>query len=222
MHNRCGATDPDWLPYKTLVLPLAALALRYDLNTAGPALEGWFWGRALSQAYDVGSSTKVASDYAALSAHLRDGEPLPVSRVSMKRLMDATRKQNSAAWRTFMSLLLRNHASDPTGTVMTDAVVSSLFPRMPGDDAPHLRVLGQVLTARSTARAQRRNGQWPVFATDGAAEARRTQFLPDLNEVIFNTDALLRGRADALQRYLNHEFNPDPPMFMVALVSRGS
>ena len=165
---RSGMRNPRWMPYRTLLIPLAALARDHALEAHRPLLESWLWTRSLSMDYDVASSTKIAADYRLLDELLSQGRTTDFE-VDIAAFPTATRRQHGALWRTFLSLLLRRGARDlftaepllPDVSSSSSApVVSSLFSKTSGEDpsAPHLRVFGQFLLQRAV-RAGSKDGR---------------------------------------------------------------
>ncbi len=202
VHDVCGVTEPEWLPYQTQLLPLAALAMDHDLDRHADILQAWFWGRSLSQHYDVGSSTKAVSDYAELRGVLAGDRTVTAAVIRLDDLREATRRQSGATWRTFLSLLLQHTAIDPiTGVPPEDRVVASLLPREGSEkDALHQRVLSQVIVERTTAKLFRNVGLLPAFqqGTAEAIAAAASQFVP-LDGA--DGQSLIRDRARSVADY---------------------
>lgn len=172
----CGVGAREWLPYKGMILPLAALQLggRFDENVS----IRWFWHRAFATFFDAAANTRLVSDfYNLLERDLRALGLEPVA-LAPVRLEDATRKRQASIWAAFLCSLKVRGAEDlasgegflyPADLVRHRAekgsgrpTVVSVFPR-PTDDtteaAPlHLRVLGMVLAHPETARLIRRLG----------------------------------------------------------------
>ena len=216
---RSGMRNPRWMPYRTLLIPLAALARDHTLENYRPLLESWLWARALAQDYDVASSTKIAADYRLLDEMLSHGRTTQFE-VDIAAFPNATRRQHGALSRTFLSLLLKRGARDlftgeslvpdPPSSSPTP-VVSPLFRKTAGDDpqAPHLRVFGQFLLQRGGAR--RFQGRAPLLAIreslgteDALHDAGATQFLPDPESPDWQlaADELLTSRVATAAEYL--------------------
>lgn len=197
---KSGMRSPKWLPYRTLLIPLAALARDHDLETHRDLLESWLWSRSLGVEYDVASSTKISADYQMLDhALLLGGDPK--FEIDVSWFSTATRRQHGALWRSFLSLLLRRGARDPfLGSPLmpevSDAVptTAALF-RKTGDEpsSPHLRVFGQLLLERGGAK--RFKGRTALAALRDAALSDQqvaanvaTQFLPDPSSADWSDD----------------------------------
>lgn len=212
-----GMRNPSWLPYPTLLIPLAALARDFELEEHRDLLDSWLWARSFQMEYDVASSTKIASDFTALTEALGGTGPIEY-RVDIDTLLGATRRGRAALWRAFLSLLLRRGAVDlPTGEPLVLAPgeagavsVTSLFPgRGTDEEAPHLQILGFVLM-------HRRRGQKHAltqFLVRGAEpkpeEGGRlaTQFLEPSSEPPFaRPNAVMSRRLQAVRSYVEAEF----------------
>jgi hypothetical protein len=195
-----GMRSPKWLPYRTLLIPLAALARDHDLEAHREVLESWLWARSLGMDYDVASSTKIAADYRRLDKALTLGDDVRFD-LDVAWFNTATRRQHGALWRSFMSLLLRRGARDPFTSETLMPEVSSALPTTAtlfsktGDEpsSPHLRVFGQFLVQRGGAK--RFKGRAVLAAMRDAAVRDphaaanlASQFLPDPSTVEWTSD----------------------------------
>lgn len=219
-----GMRNPNWVPYKALILPLAALGRDFHLTEHLGLLESWVWARSFGMDYDVASSTRAASDYSLLKSVMRGtAARTPDFRIDPSLLWRATRRQQAALLRSFLSLLLRRGAEDPysghalitSPTETTQSVVSSLFARPTDADpaAPHLWVLSQLLLQRG---AQHRSRGRAVLAAvlealdDNPAVSDRlaTQFIDAtlLREAAGNPETLMSDRMRRVEAFLQREF----------------
>lgn len=152
-----GVESGALLPYKGLLLPLAALASRGRMTSRLGLLRSWFWQRSLSLNYEVASSTKISSDYRVLAGESPD--MLELDPVDSLSLITATRRNAAPVWRAFMSLLNAQGIIDPTTgerVPAAETVAIPLFPRtVDGNSGLHLRVLAQVLVPKKVARLLR-------------------------------------------------------------------
>ncbi len=77
----CGVVLPKWLPYQTMLAPLAAVLARVGPTkrpTAGAQrekLKQWFWCAVFGQAYENAPNSQSAKDVVELMAWLNDGPP---------------------------------------------------------------------------------------------------------------------------------------------------
>lgn len=201
--RQIGVPGPTWMPYRGLFLPLADRALRLGsaaLDDAGE-LTTWFWARSFGMDYSVGSSTRIAQDSRLLAEPAPDWSSTSFA-IDRRLLQGATRKQQSALWSSFTSLLAAHDPRDIlTGEVIEnpadDAVVVSLFPRGEGD--LHLRVLGMALLTRASASQLRKDRGRTIASM--RQDAFASQLLPDrpLLEQLAEPEEFLRGRVQSVQ-----------------------
>ncbi|MDA8117684.1 MAG: DUF262 domain-containing protein [Actinomycetota bacterium] len=105
LRDDCKVMLPKWLPYQTMLAPLAAtLAKAGDSRTAEAGarrekLKRWFWCAVFSQAYESAPNSKSAKDVGELVPWLLDqGEPPEVVaafRFDPRALRDITPRQRS-------------------------------------------------------------------------------------------------------------------------------
>jgi hypothetical protein len=213
-----GMRHPEWLPYETLPIPLAALAPDRPLNDHREQLEAWLWGRSFAGEYDVASSTKIAADYLMLGDTLA-ARGRRTFAVPTNRLLGATRRQGGSLWRAFLSLMLRRGALDPFDGdplvpdpgAAAETTVVSLYPRTANrEDAPHLRLLSQVLVRRGRRRGTGRAGALLELLQvarghDAVDDRLRSQFLPEaagLEEAALDPERLWAARSMQAVEYL--------------------
>ena len=104
LRDDCKVLLPAWLPYQTMVAPLAAVLARSGLprTALGGAqrekLKRWFWCAVFGQAYESSPNTRSAKDVVELNTWLADG-PLPETvdgfRFDPKALREVTPRQRS-------------------------------------------------------------------------------------------------------------------------------
>lgn len=205
-----GMRHPNWLPYKTLVIPLAALAHDHDLSRHRDLLDGWLWTRSFNQEYDVASSTKAAADYLLLDEVMRGVAAAPSFNIDLDVLWRATRRGQAALWRCFLSFLLRAGAIDPyrgaplvqTPDRTGDVAVSSLFAKRSTPDplSPHLWILSQVLIERGAQHKAR--GRSTLAAILDVKAREPAAFGPRLRSQFLNGEALVdaAGNPEGLMR----------------------
>ena len=114
LRDDCKVTRPKWLPYQTMLAPLAAvLARKGALKTpeAGvhrERIKRWFWCAVYGQAYESSPNTQAAKDVTELDLWLAGGS-LPESvmgvRFDPKSLRDVTPRQR-AIYRGTICLVL--------------------------------------------------------------------------------------------------------------------
>jgi len=134
LRDDCKVLLPKWLPYQTMVAPLAATLARSGLPKTPLAgaqrekLKRWFWCAVYGQAYESSPNTRSAKDVTELTAWLAGGD-LPETVDSLKfdpkSLRDVTPRQR-AIYRGTICLILGNGTRDfhtqsvITGKLMAD------------------------------------------------------------------------------------------------------
>ena len=173
LRDDCGVLFPVWLPYTTIVSPLAATLAKHPFP-AGPQagamrrqLVRWFWCSVFSQTYESSPTSQAATDVTQLVAWLEGGQlPDAVAnfghRFNPASLRDTTTRQR-AVYRGVTALMLSRHPLDfYTGKpinrefMLTDKVDSHhIFPSaylktqgIKGDLADN--VLNRTLIGRTT------------------------------------------------------------------------
>lgn len=175
LRDDCRVLLPKWIPYQTMVAPLAAVLARSGLpkTPVGGAqrekLKRWFWCAVFGQAYESAANTQSAKDVVELGSWLGGGSlPETVSslRFDPKALRDVTPRQRSI-YRGTICLILATGAGARdfhtqaviTGKLMTDEGIDDhhVFPakfleKKKGVTASRARdcVLNRTLIDRTT------------------------------------------------------------------------
>ncbi len=120
LRDDCGVILPQWLPYKTIVIPGAG-ALATAVHATGPEigavrnkLKRWFWCSVFGQAYEMAPNSQAAKDYAELRDWFRGGAPpetVADFAFDPASLRDTTARQR-AVYRGVIALTLGNGARD--------------------------------------------------------------------------------------------------------------
>ena len=145
LRDDCGVITPAWLPYHTIVNPLAAVLAKVAL-TASPLvganrhkLSRWFWCSVFGQAYENAPNSQSVKDVVELLVWLGGGAP-PATvkdlRFDPRGLRDTTPKQR-AIYRGVVCLVLTRSPRDfhngarLTGDLMVEHNVDDhhLFPQ---------------------------------------------------------------------------------------------
>lgn len=215
-----GCLDIGWLPYRAQLLPLAALAVDFDLHQHRDLLLGWLWASSFALSYDVASSTVASEDYSKLKDAISAERPLDaVYRVSRGRLSTATRGSSGALWRAFRWLVMHQKPLDiVTGERLeaqsADALsMVTVLPRIaaPYDGSPpHLLVLSQALCEKSSVRRLRSRPLGLRTSQEVSEDGLRRQFLPtrDLDEYLFDWRALVQSRLSKVEDALESACGP--------------
>ena len=114
LRDDCKVTLPKWLPYQTMLAPLAAVLAKCGSPKTPVAgaqremLKRWFWCCVFGQVYESAPNSKSAKDVSELPFWLNGG-PLPESvsafRFDPKTLRDVTPRQRSI-YRGIICLIL--------------------------------------------------------------------------------------------------------------------
>lgn len=114
LQDDCKVVRPKWLPYQTMLAPLAAVLARSGMPKGPEAgahrekLKRWFWCAVFGQAYESAPNSQSARDVLDLQIWL-DGGPEPETvdglRFDPKALRDITPRQRSI-YRGVMCLVL--------------------------------------------------------------------------------------------------------------------
>ncbi len=120
LRDDCGVVLPQWLPYVTLMVPLAAICAQSG-HIKGPAsaanrdkIKRWFWCSVFGQAYENAPNSQAARDFMEVNRWLDGGDPpQAVAKFTFdsKTLRQTTPRQRSI-YRGVIALILRNEARD--------------------------------------------------------------------------------------------------------------
>ena len=130
--DECGVLVERWLPYKTMLVTLAATwptvaaAKGPKLGERRAKMRRWFWCSAFSGSYDNASNSTAESDFASLRTWLEEGEAPPVVAdfsFDSEQLREVTPRQR-ALYQTTMALLMRGTPQDfHDGSPLTPTVI---------------------------------------------------------------------------------------------------
>lgn len=144
LRDDCHVPLPKWLPYPTMLVPLAAVIGRIGLDS-GPAagaarerLKQWFWCAVFGQAYESSTNTQSARDFAGLVGWLEGGDApdsVREARFDPDALRDVTPRQR-AIYRGTICLLLG--AAGGARDFHTQAVISGALIEQEGIDDHHI------------------------------------------------------------------------------------
>ena len=144
LRDDCGVALPKWLPYQTMVVPLAAVLGKIPLpktpeaGTNRDKLRQWFWSSVFGLAYESAPNSQTAKDVTEITAWLAGGNPpqtVTGFRFDPRVLRDTTPRQR-ALYRGVICLVLRNKSRDfhtlsvITGKLMLDEGIDDhhIFP----------------------------------------------------------------------------------------------
>lgn len=128
LRDDCGVITPGWLPYQTMLVPLAAVLAKLPL-AAGPEegarhqkLVRWFWCAVFGQAYENAPNSQAAKDLGELLSWLAGGDPpetVSGFRFDPAVLRDTTVRQRALYRGTFGLVLSRGPRDFYNGAKLT-------------------------------------------------------------------------------------------------------
>lgn len=112
-----GAFHPNWIPYTTLLVPLAALLSEAESRKAGEEayrkIDRWYWASVFTQRYDSAVDTKSHADVREVLRWIDGGEiPSWVEAVSSDAIDLQVDEPRSAVYRGLMCLVAIEGARD--------------------------------------------------------------------------------------------------------------
>jgi hypothetical protein len=144
LRDDCKVMLPKWLPYQTMLAPLAAVLAKAGMPKTAEAgaqrekLKRWFWCAVFGQAYESAPNTQSAKDVGELVAWFAGGqepESVKVLRFDPKALRDATPRQRSI-YRGTICLIL--DAGGGARDFHTQAVITGSLMKEQGIDDHHV------------------------------------------------------------------------------------
>lgn len=142
LRDDCKVMLPKWLPYQTMLAPLAAILAKAGAPKTAEAgaqrekIKRWFWCAVFGQSYEGAPNSKSAKDVVEFMPWLAGGEP-PESvasfRFDPRALRDVTPRQR-AIYRGSICLILCGGARD----FHTQAVITGKLMTEEGIDDHHL------------------------------------------------------------------------------------
>lgn len=163
LQDDCKVVLPKWLPYQTMLAPLAAVLARVSVPktpTAGAQramLKRWFWCAVFGQAYESAPNSQSAKDVVELLSWLAGGPPpetVRLFRFDPKALRDVTPRQR-AVYRGVICLVL----GSGTGArdFHTQAVITRKVMTDQGIDDHHVFPAGFLESKKGTTSARERD-----------------------------------------------------------------
>jgi hypothetical protein len=120
LRDDCGVIMSRWLPYNTIVIPLAAVLTKLavvggpEVGAVREKLARWFWCAVFGQTYETAPNSQAAKDTMELLGWLTGGEPpetVQRFRFDPRVLRDTTPRQR-ALYRGTICLVLRHGSRD--------------------------------------------------------------------------------------------------------------
>jgi hypothetical protein len=213
LRDDCKVVLPKWLPYQTMLAPMAAILARAEAHKSPEAgvqrerIKRWFWCSVFGQTYESSPNSQAAKDVTEVGAWLAGGAP-PDSVVGIRfdenALRDVTPRQR-AIYRGVMCLVLSSgtgardfHTQGAiTGKLMAEEGIDDhhVFPadfleKKKGIKLARLRdcVLNRTLIDRTTNQIISNRAP-----SDYMAEIKRTEGFPF--DVVLRSHLLPTGNA---------------------------
>lgn len=217
-----GAYEKAWIPYTTLIVPLAALLYHLNELKAGEdayrKVDRWYWASVFTQRYDSAVDTKSYQDVRDIISWIKGESPEPdwLRRAASDTVDFNVSEQRSAFYRGVMCLIMRAGARDfLTGQQanLNTCQDDHIFPqKVYRGTYPVDVVLNRTLISKETNN--RKRDKTPseflneCLAGHNGDEARlletlRTHFITeDAYEALKqdNFDAFVKHREDALRK----------------------
>lgn len=121
LREECGVTTPKWLPYGSMLAPLAAVVADHPIAAAGAGagarrarLKCWFWRASLGQHYESAANRRAELDVEQLPAWFAGGaapDSVTSFRFDPADLEQITPRQR-ATYRSLMCLVMAGGARD--------------------------------------------------------------------------------------------------------------
>lgn len=133
-----GAFDPNWIPYTTLLVPLAVLMRRIADRHGGEEmyrkLDRWYWGSVFTQRYDHAVDTTTYRDVRAIGEWLEGGScPAWLESFQPEQLeLSEIESQRSSIYRGVMCLIVCAGAKDfinGQAAVLAECQDDHIFPK---------------------------------------------------------------------------------------------
>ncbi|HEX9897088.1 MAG TPA: DUF262 domain-containing protein [Dehalococcoidales bacterium] len=113
-------TFHKWLPYTTMLVPLAAILgflnyNKFDNPNNYSKIDRWYWTSVFSNRYDEGASSKQETDYDDLKEWIKKDDEIPEfikDFVPNRDVNFTVEKQNSATYRGIINLIVLKGAFD--------------------------------------------------------------------------------------------------------------
>jgi hypothetical protein len=132
LRDDCKVILPKWLPYQTMLAPLAAVLAKAGFPKTAEAgvhrdkLKRWFWCAVLGQAYESAPNSQSVRDVTALTEWLGGG-PLPETIAAFRFDPKALRDVPLTSGGLWVKLIAINFVPRISGWLLTAVVSGSLM-----------------------------------------------------------------------------------------------
>lgn len=161
LKDDCHVVLPKWLPYNTMLAPMAAALAKAGLPSGPLAgaqrdqVRQWFWCAVFSQQYDSTPNTQSAKDLTGLVTWFQGGarpETVQAFKFDPNTLREVTPRQR-ALYRAVICLILANGARD----FYKHSVITGTMMENDGIDDHHVFPANFLRTAKGIASAKHRD-----------------------------------------------------------------
>lgn len=207
-----GAYDPGWIPYTTVIVPLAALLRAVEERQAGESgyrlVDRWYWANVFTQRYDSAVDTKSYGDMKDMTQWLdSNGPPAWLQGIAVDGANLNIEEKRSAIYRGLMCLIVKQGAKDfITGQAanLGQCEDDHIFPRAHFGRHPGVHaILNRTLISPESNRVKgdKKPSEFlPVFlAKHGGDEAKLRNILASH---FINEEAIEAMRQDDMDGFL--------------------
>jgi len=159
-----GASKKDWIPYTTIIVPLAALLHELTIRSAAEEayrkVDRWYWASVLSQRYDSAVDTKTYRDVQDVRRWIDDDSaPEWLERLTAQDIDIDVDEPRSALYRGLLCLIAKRGARDfLTGqpALLHECQDDHIFPQaLYGRSYPVHTILNRTLISKATNNKKR-------------------------------------------------------------------
>ena len=121
LKGECGLLKRGFLPFQTILPPMAAALYNLEKSTKGPdkgkglkIIQSWYWHSVFTQRYDSASDSRSAADIAELKKCIENKKPLITTQNFQfdQEILNDVYSLSSAIYKGLICLLVRNGAVD--------------------------------------------------------------------------------------------------------------
>lgn len=178
-----GALSPGWIPYSTLLVPLAALLYAICERKGGAdaysKLDQWYWGNVFAQRYDSAVDTKSYQDFKDVRSWIETGNaPAWLTNLGIEALNLNVDEPRSALYKGMMCLVVLEGAKDfiyGQPAVLKQCQDDHIFPRSKFGKAANVNsVLNRTLISSNPVKSDKRPSEFlPVILKQHGGDRKR-------------------------------------------------
>lgn len=231
IEKQYGASDKAWIPYTTMIVPLAVLLYRLREMRAGEEsyrkVDRWYWASVFTQRYDSAVDTKTHQDVRDVLRWIaEDAIPDWIRQVTAEAVDLSVEEPRSAVYRGIMCLIVRKGAHDfLTGQPadLNTCQDDHIFPhRVYGEDHPVDIVLNRTLISKETNN-RKRDKTPSQFLEECLLGHNRdeTRLLKTLHSHFITRDAYEALKRDDFEAFVKHREDALKKAIQAALMGGG-